>query len=272
MNFIPDVFVIGAMKSGTTTLYNSVLRHSAISLTNMKEVNYFLKDLPLVKLNELYKVQFSKPELLKIDVSPNYAKRHLYPDVARKIHQANPKAKIIFIVRDPYHRLLSHLHHNLLRDRFKEENLENEVLTNRDYILTSSYGYQLEEYFKLFGEKNVLVLVFENLRKSPQHFVEQLQTFLEIENIRLSNGAHYSSESRYKIKFYDPVHNVLGRSKLAKLYNYFWYFLNIKVKRPTLSEAVKRELIRRLQTDLSTLKASNKIDTSGWRNFSNPSS
>jgi hypothetical protein len=268
MCFLPDVFVIGAMKAGTTTLYNHILQHPSICLTRTKEVNYFIHDYSFERFNRLYKTHFASPELLKIDVSPAYSKRHIYPGVAERIYRANPNARIIFIARDPYERLISHLQHNLLRDRFNSRDLEKEVLENDDYIKTSSYYYQLEDYIRLFGKDKILLLVFEDMRDNLGHFLNLLSEFLGISNLNLPGKNIYASDSRYKIKYYDPVHRLLGESLVTKAYHYFWYFVNIKVGKPVLNRELKAEVISRLKLDFQKLQSVFDFNYRQWKSLS----
>lgn len=267
MNYIPDVFVIGAMKAGTTTLYNSVLQHPDICLTKTKEVNFFLKKYSYEKLNLLYNNQFKSSRLIKIDISPSYAKCHIFPGVAERIYQANPKAKIIFIARDPLDRLISHLQHNLLRDRFDAIDINEEVFRNKDYILTSSYAYQLQDYIKLFGKENVLVLIFEDFQHNPQKLLDSLMKFLEIKNLKIEKKVHYSSESRYKIKYYDTIHKVFDEGKLTKFYHYFWCLLNIKVSKPKLDFVLQNKLAKELHPDTMKFIELNEISLKDWVSF-----
>lgn len=270
MNFIPDLFVIGAMKAGTTTMHNSILKHPQICLTRTKEVNFFLKDYSLRKLEFLYEKEINNASLIKADVSPAYAKRHLYPQVAERIFNANPTAKIILMTRDPLERIISHLHHNLLRDRFSIKDIEKEVRVNPDYLYTSSYYYQLSQYLEYFPKENILVLLMEDLWKRPEVVIVRLSDFLGVSRITYSNEKSYSSETRFKIKFYDPVHAILGEGKLVKLYHYFWYFVNQRVKKPQLKEETRQSLITELRPDVDQLASFFSLDISPWLNFYTP--
>jgi Sulfotransferase domain len=266
-SYIPDLFVIGAMKGGTSTLFRNVLVNPAICRTRFKEVNFFLDEQSLAELEKKYRPQFAQPELVKCDVSPKYSQHHNHPDVASRIYAANPRARIIYIVRDPVERIVSHLHHNLLRDRFNASNAEKEVRANPDYVMVSKYFYQLSHYLKVFPREQVLVVALEELITNPDVFCQRLGRFLDIPSIEYKNKRFNVSERRYQIRFYDFVHNRIKARRLIKLYHYFWLAMNIQPKKPVLSSETIAYLRKELASDVDSLVRDFQIDRTLWKNF-----
>jgi hypothetical protein len=131
MSFIPDVFVIGATKAGTSTFWKVASEHPEIAATRSKEVNYFIMDYSIDQLE------------IKMDVSPAYSRRHPFPGVAKRIYEANRSAKIIYLVRNPIKRIISHIHHNMYRHRIRKYDLNRVVLEAREYICTSQLFFRL---------------------------------------------------------------------------------------------------------------------------------
>ena len=265
--FIPDLFVIGAMKAGTSTLFRNILDHPAICRTASKEVNLFLKDYSLQQLNTLYTRQFQNPSLLKCDTSPRYSQHHNYPGVARRIYEANSQAKIMYITRDPIHRIVSHLQHNQLRDRYEESQLENEVMQNPDYLLCSKYDDQISEYLNVFPQGQILVLVLEELNTNPRLFCNRLGSFLGIPFPEYQDRKFNVSEGRYKIKYYDWVHNHIHIQPILKLYHFFWLMINIRPDKPVLSDDIKSLLRHELESDVKRFVTRFNLDINLWPNF-----
>lgn len=264
----PDFFVIGAMKAGTSTLHRSVLVHPDICLTRDKEVNLFLTDMPREILLQKYQNQFEKPQLLKGDVSPSYAKSHWYPGVPGRIFSARPDAKIIFITRDPLQRIQSHLYHNLLRHRFNAKKVDSEVLDNPDYVLSSSYYYQIQQYLNYFPRNQVLVVTLEELIAKPITFYEKIMYFLDLSPAAFSGDRKFNtSEKRYQIKYHDFVHKHFKSRKLLKLYHLFWYFRSIRPSVPILSADTRTLLIDRLRPDTLAFARDFDLDLNSWTNF-----
>ena len=103
--------VIGAMRCGTTTLFQLLQQTPSVCLTRIKECDYFIADKSLYRGPAWYAGLFADPDKLGVDISPNYAKFDVFPGVPEQIHAFNPDARIIYIVRDPIKRALSEYHH-----------------------------------------------------------------------------------------------------------------------------------------------------------------
>jgi hypothetical protein len=268
-SLIPDLFVIGAMKGGTSTLYRNVLVHEEIDRTRRKEVNFFLKDEPVAILESRYKNQFDRPELIKCDVSPKYSQYHSHAGVAERIFQANAAAKIIYIVRDPVDRAISHLHHNLLRDRYKEKEMESEIRRNPDYIMVSKYFEQVSLYLQCFPKNQIMVVMLEELITRPDAFIAKLGAFIGVNSpLTFKKQKFNVSERRYKIKYYDFVHDHIRSGPLIKLYHYFWLFMNVKCGKPELSQQARNFLYDALKDDVGRLVDNFGLDVNLWPNFS----
>ena len=122
MRGLPDFVIIGAMKSGTTSLYDFVVRHPAITPASRKEVQYFSFWHDLGKLwyrsnfpTDLSRRRFYKKtgqNLLSGEASPDYL---FHPEVPGRMKELLPDVKLIVILRNPVDRAYSHYHHRLSR-------------------------------------------------------------------------------------------------------------------------------------------------------------
>jgi hypothetical protein len=265
MSNLPDVFAIGAMKAGTSTLWKDVFRTETISPSKSKEVNFFLHEHSVDTLEKLYARQFDGQEKIKIDVSPNYSRQHIFPGVAKRIYTANPKAKILYLVRNPIDRIISHLHHDMFRDRITDKNLLQSLFAeNSDYIKTSSYFYQIEAYLQHFDKQQILILDLEGLKKDPINFCHQLSLFLGVDKLLPPRKSYNISEKRYLIKFHDRFHQRVSNAFLGNLYHYIWYFINIKIPKPSISGENIEGLKKLLREDSHKLSSYFGVDISNW--------
>ena len=137
---LPDFYVFGEMKCGTTTLsqlLNKIGCKGPFSLINHfmsvdKESNYFLgiQGLQFTK-TKYYSMCFplkSNPFTNKrklFDASPD---RLWFPHIFKRIHSLTPNTKIIIMIRNPIYRTKSHLQHNI----FEAKEIENELQYKRD--------------------------------------------------------------------------------------------------------------------------------------------
>jgi hypothetical protein len=264
MSFIPDLFVIGAMKAGTSTVWKGAFENEKLSPSQNKEVNFFLDGSPDDKLETLYKGQFSKPDRIKIDVSPNYSRRHLFPGVADRIYRANPNAKILYLVRNPIDRIVSHLHHDMFRDRINKNTMNERLFQNEDYTKTSSYFFQLEDYLAFFKKSQILILQMERMKSDPEGFCSEFASFLNLPYFKLPKKSYNLSGKRYLIKYHDAFHRYFPLAPLGNLYHYFWYVINIKVERPQLTSSQIKKIRDILEPDSIRLSNEFGIDIGNW--------
>jgi hypothetical protein len=173
----PNLFVVGSMKAGTTSLARYLGAHPEIFMTSdPKEPTYFLtREQLLDVLPGVEKRGFWRGEeyYLKLfeaagdrtvvgEASANYARLPRVPGVAEKIHAFNPQARILFILRDPVARTISHYWY-MVRFFGERRDLLTAIREDPDYVDTSNYALQLRPYLALFGRERVLAITTEAL-------------------------------------------------------------------------------------------------------------
>ncbi len=217
-----NLFIVGAMKAGTTSLTKMLSQHSEVYLPPIKEPHYFVTDLPksiynpsvyfslenyfdtefpndlhianLQTLEQYEKIyELAQNEKYLVDASTAYLN---HPESAQLIYNYNPKGKILILLRDPIKRAYSHYIMNTGLGRetkdfetvIKEEiNLFNAGnLPIWSYLGMSFYQENIEKYKKYFGD-NVLLLNLDDYKKDKDKFLDSLSQFLDIskENIEL---------------------------------------------------------------------------------------
>lgn len=175
------LFVIGAMKSGTSTVYNLLKTHPNVAMARGKELNYFVGGEAGSPCLPNYDDNFdlTPDTLLMGEASPIYTYNRKGNGVAQKIKERFPNAKIAYILRDPLERMESHYAH-MLRAGQAGSHFFEEVKDDAQYFNTSDYATQLEPYLNLFGKEQCRVLSFTHLKKEPVVFVNELLEWLEI--------------------------------------------------------------------------------------------
>lgn len=192
----PDFFIIGAQRSGTTSLYEYLRQHPQLFLSPHKETHFFSRD--RVRLdNDL--VIHSEKEYLKLfaahrhtqllgEASPSYL---WHPEVAQRIFAKQPRAKIIAILREPIARAFSQYRMDLadglpmisFYDLITQDYARHVQVyaTGHLYVELGLYATQLERYLKVFRCENILVLNFDDLRIHTRATLKRVAKFLEIE-------------------------------------------------------------------------------------------
>ncbi|MFL0459407.1 sulfotransferase family protein [Kytococcus sedentarius] len=170
--------VIGAMKSGTTSLEAALLDHPDVGLAAPKETTLFSGG-PL----QADAVRgFSQPGVLAAgEVSTGYMQR---PDVPSSPEQAREhlgdEARVIAVLRHPVARAESHWRHWEQLGRNDVGLAQAVVDPDGPYIAYSRYWMQLQPWLDAFGHARLLPLRMEDLIDSPAATIEQVESFLGV--------------------------------------------------------------------------------------------
>ncbi len=216
----PDFFVVGAAKSGTTSLYYYLKQHPDIYLPPVKEPVFFASDIVEYAhkckthirtfnqrkyfnkkyLSEKHIIYIKKYEYYKklyqnVDqkfVAGDMSALYLFSKVAAEnIKRFNPNAKIIILIRNPVDRAFSQFLMRLRDGEIKEKDFLKEVIIDfkKDdenckafYIEQGFYFNQIKRYLDIFGDKNVKIFLFEELITTPKKVLSEIFYFLSISN------------------------------------------------------------------------------------------
>jgi hypothetical protein len=207
---LPDFFVIGHPKCGTTALYEMLKGHPQIFLPAQKEPQFFAADLWDASRTDLVRAgPHTIDEYLALfaaaapgQLAGDASTRHIWsPTAAQRIAAVRPDARIIALLREPASFLRS-LHLQLLQNRAEDEpslrralELEAErregcSLTARGaaqpmlllYRERARYLEQLQRYHAVFPRENVLVLIYEEFRADNEGTLRQVQRFLGVDD------------------------------------------------------------------------------------------
>jgi hypothetical protein len=207
--------IIGAMKCGTTSLYLYMQDHPQICPAFQKEPEFFSENqshkVDVEHYNDLFSFDISTHKYT-LEASTGYTKYPQEPQVAKNIYEYDIKPKFIYIMRNPFERILSHISHI----KFKQgESLPPLTIESEHLINTSRYFLQLEQYRQYFPVDNILVLDFDDLKNAPSLVLKNVYDFLGLpyyfpERYEVANSA--KSKSILKVN--------LQKSKIAPLFGY----------------------------------------------------
>lgn len=161
---LPNLVVIGGLKCGTTSLHHYLNLHPQIAMSRPKELNFFVSELNWELGPEWYASHFDRAAAVRGETSPHYTNLPRFAGVAERMREVlGDRARVVYMVRDPIDRMLSHYLHNVgggYEDRPLEVALADE---GSAYVARSRYAMQLEPYLDAFGADRVLVLTREEL-------------------------------------------------------------------------------------------------------------
>ena len=202
---LPDFFVAGAPKAGTTALHAALARHPALFMSAVKEPKFFLTDGPPptrggpgdvqtyrehVWRREDYEALFDPASagVLRGESTPFYLYNR---DAQRRIHALIPDAKLIVILRDPVERAHSNWTHlwsagldpisDFVQACAEEENRVAAGWADFwRYTSLGRYGEQLEHLYTVFPSEQVFVLRYRDLVENPADVLDQICAFLGV--------------------------------------------------------------------------------------------
>jgi len=117
---LPNLIIIGAMKCATTSLHYYLNLHPQISMSEEKELDFFIHKNNWHKGIEWYKTNFTGNASVYGESSPNYTKYPFFNGVPERMHAVVPDAKLIYVVRDPIERIISHYIHTSVNKKKKQ--------------------------------------------------------------------------------------------------------------------------------------------------------
>jgi hypothetical protein len=180
---LPDFLVIGAQKSGTTSLYEYLRSHPQVFMPDIKELDFFTPGLNWERGFPWYERLFAEARnghSVVGEASTSYTKYPRYVGSAELIAQYLPRARLIYAVRHPIDRLRSHYVHNIAFGT-ETASLAEAVERNPDYINFSKYAMQLDQYDALFPPEQLLVITSEALKSVRAETLRQVYGFIGVD-------------------------------------------------------------------------------------------
>lgn len=176
-----DFMLIGAQKAGTTSLAAQLAAHPQICFCKEKEPGFFHKTEDWAgKLDEYHSLYHPMPGQLCGEASTYYTFYPEFRETHKRLYDYNPALKLIYVMRQPVERVISHYTHNRVRE-IDTRSPEEAVLSDSAYLNRSRYGVQLRPYLELFGPENILLLIFEEYTVDQMGTLYRIADFLGIE-------------------------------------------------------------------------------------------
>ncbi len=221
-DFKVDFIVLGAMKSGTTTLFQILNRHSQVAFCTRKECDFFSKEDNWSDNLDKYRQYFPGEIEGKMvgEASTSYtAYPHYNKRIWSDLKEFNPDLRLIYIMRDPIDRCISHYMHFFTR-RYTKLPPDQAIFEIPEIIGRSKYFMQIDPYLQYFGEERVKLLLLEEFKRDPKAGARDIFNFLGLaqedtvvegsrSNPGIDNGrVHHKTDKLFKFLY----ENRLGKS------------------------------------------------------------
>lgn len=178
---LPNLIVIGGQKCGTTSLHYYLSHHPQIFMSRIKELNFFLAHRNWSRGLTWYEARFPVNKPVRGESSPMYTTFPTDPDVARRMHEVLPEARLIYLVRDPIRRIVSHYVHWVALERETRPFEEAVAQPECDYVYRSRYWWQLERFLQWYPVGQILVVLSEDLKFQRQATLRRIFRFLGVD-------------------------------------------------------------------------------------------
>jgi len=183
-NFKVDFIGIGATKSGSTWIFECLKEHPQICGSSKKEIHFFDKSENYNKGLDYYESFFKHciSEKIKGEFTSTYIDSPLEAGIPLRIHKHFPKAKLIVCLRDPIERAYSHYKSSIYtKGQLSTYADFSKAIENHKLVKKGFYYKHLKKYFDIFPRENILVLIYEDIKKDSARFIQEIYNFLGVE-------------------------------------------------------------------------------------------
>lgn len=200
---LPDFVVIGAQKSGSTSLHHYLAQHPETLPSRTKEVRFFDAPERYSQGEAWYRAQFplrraGRPQLA-FESTADYL---FHPQVPERMHRLVADARLVAVLRNPTERAISGYLHERRRGRemlpieaalcledarvgihLANGEFDHPAVRHFAYLRRGHYADQLERFFAFFPRDRVLVLRSEDMFADPHHVAQAVTGFLGISSM-----------------------------------------------------------------------------------------
>ena len=220
MHMLPDFYIIGAAKCGTTSLYQYLIQHPSVNPGIGKEIHYFEElyyrgenwyraCFPFKFQKSFFQLNHHSP-FITGDSTPRYFD---HPHVPKRIQKLTPNEKFIVMLRNPIDRAFSHYNMNLKnqyeslsfeeavkkepeRIRGEFEKMEKSGKTDYDYYLYAYldrgiYVDRLIRWMNIFPKKNFLIIKSEDFFDDTSYQYNMVLKFLGLPPLKMDDFKLY---------------------------------------------------------------------------------
>lgn len=228
---VPDFLIIGSMKSGTTSLYDTLGSSPDFALPEMKEPELLHAFSDPAACARAYARHFGDGATrLKGEASTTYTMIPWFEDVScHALKVCGPGLKLVMIMRDPVDRIKSHLQHDYLTGRLKTGDFDREVFAHPRFLAISNYAMQLEKWVEVFGNENLICVDFSVFSADMQAEGERVAAFLGADPARIIASGKPSND---KTALVNPQHGAIKTAMRSNLYR--------NALRPLIPEVARR--------------------------------
>lgn len=290
---MPNLFIIGAGKCGTSSLHSYLDLHPEISMSDVKEPMYFLRAhlegsaRPHIASRDEYLALFRPGTRIRGEASVGYSAWPRFAGIPEAIAAECEDPRFIFLAGDPVERI-PRIVAQMLSSSIDGYRVDDEALSLREqlgdlddprnpFIATSSYMTQIRQYLDVFPRDSILILDSDDLLERREETLSEVFEFLGVDpdfrHPGFERRANQSSALRKKSSIYRrlvglgilrrAVYRIPRRPRQA-LIRAVSRPLSEPVVKPQLDPELRRELSGILGEEVEELRAFTGKRFSTW--------
>ena len=293
----PNLLIVGAAKSGTTSLHNYLKQHPEIFMTEHKEPHFLInseigqkrvhkgvtelekyEQMFLTDINYKYKGESSVMYLAFPEFSIKNIKKYLSSDV-----------KIIIMLRNPVERAYAGYLHNLrynpsenltfkqaikeCEDRYQKDK---EITPDTRYLHVGNYYSQVKAFIDEF-KLNTHIIFYDDYVKDIDYCLEKLFVFLEVKDVKIDTSTRHMQggwmfKNKYLRNLLIPKNNIKSIFKLLIPFQKIRSLLKNKImafsttSTPEFTKEMRKKLISYYHNDIVKLSKLLNTKLDHWIN------
>ena len=276
------MLLIGSAKSGTTSLHHYLGAHPEVTMATRrgragcedndaagKEMSFFWRDDWRERMS-WYQSHFANMSTaVRGEATPSYSAHPFHRGVAQRIYSVAPNARLLYIVRDPIERIVSHyIQQRADGDRRSfAERMRDYDKPDNSIVCPSRYAWQLDQYLTFFAASQLLVVDQHKLRHERRATLRRIFAFLGVapdfwdpvfereSNTRADKYALTRGGERLFEGCIDPIGRRVAGARWPRLSSPIRRRLSQRVsERPVIERQLREKLVRMLRPEVERLR------------------
>jgi hypothetical protein len=258
---LPSLILIGADHAGLPALCAHLNAHPQIAVRE-SDSEFFASSRSWSRGLEGYRALFSAGARVIGECAPSCTRMPRVEGVAERLHEALPKARLVYLMRDPIQRIVD-AYTALVAAGTEDRTFRAAIASLRDnpYVDQSRYHLQLEPFWKVFGHGRVHLLTRERLNAAPRETLSALYRFARVDADFFD--AEIDRQMRQDGEAVEPAKSTPLRAGLAWLKDQI-AAPRLESSQPKIDAELHARLDYALSEDLRCLRAATGERFSDW--------